>query len=44
MKWEKVEIGKISKVISGFAFKSKNFQPFGIPVIKNKNIKDENIL
>ena len=44
MKWEKVEIGKISKVISGFAFKSKNFQPFGIPVIKIKNIKDENIL
>ena len=44
MKWEKVEIGKISKVISGFAFKSKNFQPFGIPVIKIKNIKDENVL
>ena len=31
-------------MISGFAFKSKNFQPFGIPVIKIKNIKDENVL
>ena len=44
MKWEKVEIGKVSKVISGFAFKSKDFQPFGTPVIKIKNIKDENIV
>ena len=44
MKWEKVEIGKISKVISGFPFKSKDFQPSGIPVIKIKNIKDENIV
>lgn len=44
MKWEKVEIGKVSKVISGFAFKSKDFQPNGTPVIKIKNIKDENIV
>lgn len=44
MKWEKVEIGKVSKVISGFAFKSKDFQPIGTPVIKIKNIKDENIV
>jgi type I restriction enzyme S subunit len=44
MKWEKVEIGKVSKVISGFAFKSKDFQPTGTPVIKIKNIKDEKIV
>ena len=44
MMWEKVEIGKVSKVISGFAFKSRDFQPIGTPVIKIKNIKDENIV
>ncbi len=44
MKWEKVEIGKVSKVISGFAFKTIDFQPTGTPVIKIKNIKDENIV
>ena len=44
MKWEKVEIGKVSRVISGFAFKSKDFKPVGIPVVKIKNIKDENIV
>jgi type I restriction enzyme, S subunit len=44
MKWVKVEIGKVSKVISGFAFKSKDFQSIGTPVIKIKNIKDENIV
>ena len=44
MNWEKVEIGKISKVISGFAFKSKDFQTAGIPIIKIKSIKDENIV
>ncbi|SFQ15582.1 restriction endonuclease subunit S [Parafilimonas terrae] len=44
MKWEKVEIGKVAKVISGFAFKSKDFQPIGTPIIKIKSIKDENIV
>ncbi|MCU0440347.1 MAG: restriction endonuclease subunit S [Raineya sp.] len=44
MKWEKVEIGKVSKVISGFAFKSKDFQPIGTPIVKIKSIKDENIV
>ncbi len=43
MKWDTVQIGQISKVISGFAFKSKDFQPIGTPVIKIKNIKNENI-
>jgi type I restriction enzyme S subunit len=44
MRWETVEIGKVSKVISGFAFKSKDFQSVGIPIIKIKSIKDENIV
>lgn len=44
MKWEKVEIGKVSKVISGFAFKSKDFQSIGTPIVKIKSIKDENIV
>jgi type I restriction enzyme, S subunit len=44
MKWEKVEIGKISKVISGYPFKSQDFQSAGTPVIKIKNIKNENIV
>jgi type I restriction enzyme, S subunit len=44
MRWEKVTIGSISKVISGFAFKSKDFQTSGIPVVKIKNIKDENVV
>lgn len=44
MKWETVEIGKIAKVISGYAFKSNDFQLDGIPVIKIKNIKNENVV
>jgi type I restriction enzyme S subunit len=44
MKWERIEIGKVAKVISGFAFKSKDFQQIGIPIVKIKNIKDENIV
>ncbi|MEI6141913.1 MAG: restriction endonuclease subunit S [Mariniphaga sp.] len=44
MKWEKVEIGKISKVISGYPFKSHDFKPEGTPIIKIKNIKDEHIV
>jgi len=44
MKWEKIQIGEISKVISGYAFKSKDFQLIGTPVIKIKNIKNEKIV
>ena len=44
MRIEKIQIGKIAKVISGFAFKSKDFQSNGIPIIKIKNIKDENVV
>ncbi|MEH2466657.1 restriction endonuclease subunit S [Nostoc sp.] len=37
--WEVRKLGDITKVISGFAFKSKDFQDEGIPVIKIKNIR-----
>ncbi len=38
-KWTKIKLGNIAKVISGFAFKSKDFQDNGIPVVKIKNIR-----
>lgn len=43
MKWEeKIELGKYAKVISGFAFKSKQFRKAGgIPIIKIKNIRNK---
>ncbi|WP_373528885.1 restriction endonuclease subunit S [Nostoc sp.] len=34
------KLGDVAKVISGFAFKSKDFQDEGIPVIKIKNIRN----
>jgi len=36
---EKIAIGDFAKVISGYAFKSKEFQDDGIPIIKIKNIR-----
>ena len=39
--WKKIKLGEIAKVISGFAFKSKDFlKDKGIPAIKIKNIKN----
>lgn len=38
MKWENQPLGKYIDVISGYAFKSKDFMPSGIPVIKIKNV------
>jgi type I restriction enzyme S subunit len=41
MSWEKIEIGEICDVISGYAFKSKDFtKEKNIPVVKIKNIKN----
>ncbi|MBW4647250.1 MAG: restriction endonuclease subunit S [Kastovskya adunca ATA6-11-RM4] len=37
--WKDIRLGDVAKVISGFAFKSKDFQPEGIPIIKIKNIR-----
>ncbi|MCL4703534.1 restriction endonuclease subunit S [bacterium] len=39
--WQKVRLGDICEVIPGFAFKSKDFQDTGIPVVKIKNIRDD---
>jgi type I restriction enzyme S subunit len=44
MRWEKVEIGEVAKVISGYPFKSKDFTQGGTPVVKIKNIKAENVV
>src|SRR5690606_17265485 len=41
MSWEQVQIGEICNVISGYAFKSKDFtKEKKIPVVKIKNIKN----
>lgn len=38
MKYEADELGKHIDILSGYAFKSKDFSRYGIPVIKIKNI------
>lgn len=38
MAWEKVKLGECIDVISGFAFKTKDFCNSGIPIIKIKNV------
>lgn len=40
MEWKKVCIGEVAKVISGYAFDSKEFRTEGTPVIKISNIKN----
>jgi len=41
MKWAKVKLGDVCKIIPGFAFKSAEFQSSGIPVVKIANICDD---
>lgn len=36
--WKKVKLGEYIDILSGFAFKSKDFSDSGIPVIKIKNV------
>ncbi len=36
--WEKVRLGEIADILSGYAFKSKDFVDSGVPIIKIKNI------
>lgn len=43
MKWEKVKLGKYVEILSGYAFKSKDFLNCGVPVIKIKNITQEGV-
>ncbi|MEG4232707.1 restriction endonuclease subunit S [Microcoleus sp. Pol11C3] len=40
--WEVAKLGDVSCVIPGYAFKSKDWQKTGIPVIKIKNINANN--
>ena len=45
MNWEKHKLGSLVKVISGFAFKSRDFKSNGdIPVIKIKDIQKERVV
>ena len=44
MNWDESKLGDVAKVISGYAFKSKDFSKNkGIPVIKIKNIQKEKV-
>ena len=44
MKYEKVKIAEVCELINGIAFKSKDFQDNGIPVIKIANVKANKML
>ncbi len=40
--WDRGRLGEVCRVIPGYAFKSTDWQDHGIPVVKIKNIKDDN--
>ena len=40
--WEVKKLGQLCAVVPGFAFKSQAWQDFGVPVIKIKNIQNDN--
>ncbi|MEL4894497.1 restriction endonuclease subunit S [Crocosphaera sp. Alani8] len=44
MKSNKITLKQVGKIISGYAFKSKDFTDNGIPVIKIANIKNEQVV
>ena len=37
--WEKARVGDFFELVTGYAFKSKEFKDTGVPVIKIKNVK-----
>ena len=43
MMWEKVRLGDVCNVISGFAFKSDDYKNQGIPLLRISNIVNEEI-
>jgi len=43
MSWEKVRLGDLCTVLGGYAFKSENFKPEGIPLLRISNIIDGEI-
>ena len=42
--WKVVPLGDVCEIKNGYAFKSKDFSPYGIPVIKIKNVKPNQII
>jgi type I restriction enzyme S subunit len=42
--WEASTLGNCAQVIPGYAFKSKDWQESGVPVVKIKNITDDNFV
>jgi len=40
--WNRGRLGDVCRVVPGYAFKSSDWQSEGIPVIKIKNIRDDN--
>lgn len=41
-KWNRGRLGDVCRVVPGYAFKSSDWQDSGIPVVKIKNIRDNN--
>ena len=41
--WKSVSVGEYTKLQGGYAFKSKDFEDFGVPVVKIKNVKHRDI-
>ena len=41
--WKQVPLEKICEIFSGFAFKSTDFQPSGIPIVKIGNLQNGTI-
>lgn len=42
-RWKKGKISDVATIDSGYAFKSKDFQAYGIPIVKIKNIENKSI-
>ena len=42
MKWPTIRLGDVCRVVPGFAFKSQDWTTAGIPVVKIKNIREDN--
>ena len=41
--WTYPQLNQVAKLVGGFAFKSKDFQPDGVPVAKIKNVRHRDI-
>ncbi|WP_318513803.1 restriction endonuclease subunit S [Photobacterium leiognathi] len=43
MSWPLVSIGSVAKVASGYAFKSKDFEEIGSPIVRISNVKNGSV-